>query len=244
LPRLKTLPERKRTPNQVHSDRIYGELRDLIVSGRLAPGTRLVEAVVAQRLGASRTPVRAAFHRLQQEGYAIPADPDDHRVRLIVAPATAEDGADLYHILGELEGLAGYYAAGDGRERRERLVDEMKSINLELAGQSRAESPDVYRVFELDALLHRRCVEESAPPRLLALHDAIKPQVDRYARLYATAFVGKLDLSSAVAEHDAIIRAIEAGDGDGAQNAIRDNWRNGAKRIATVIAKWGESGAW
>jgi DNA-binding GntR family transcriptional regulator len=83
---------------------------------------------------------------------------------------------------------------------------------------------------------------EAAPPRLLALHDAIKPQAERYARLYVSALTDKLDLS--VAEHSVIITAIEAGDAETAQRAIQANWRNAAKRVGALITEWGESGGW
>jgi DNA-binding GntR family transcriptional regulator len=221
---------------------VYRELRELIVSGRLAPGTRLVETFAAQRLGVSRTPVRSAFHRLQREGYAVAANEDDERKRLIVAPITADDAADLFHIVGELEGLAGYYAGGSEREKRLPFVRELEKLNNEMLVESHAEEMDDYKVFQLDASFHRRYVVEAAPPRLLALHDAIKPQAERYARLYVSALTDKLDLS--VAEHSVIITAIEAGDKDTAQRAIQTNWRNAAKRVGALITEWGESGGW
>ena len=49
----------------------YQKVRDLIVHGRLSPGTWIVEADLAQRLGMSRTPVRGALQWLQREGYVI-----------------------------------------------------------------------------------------------------------------------------------------------------------------------------
>src|SRR4026209_2893137 len=49
--------------------RVYQELRSLIVWGHLPPGARIAERAVAERLGLSRTPVRSALHRLQQEGF-------------------------------------------------------------------------------------------------------------------------------------------------------------------------------
>jgi DNA-binding GntR family transcriptional regulator len=221
---------------------VYRELRELIVSGRLAPGTRLVETSAAQRLGVSRTPVRSAFHRLKREGYAVAANEGDERQRLIVAPITADDAADLFHIVGELEGLTGYYAAGIERERRRSFARELEELNNQMLVESQAEEMDNYKVFQLDAAFHRRYVVEAAPPRLLALHDAIKPQAERYARLYVSALTDKLDLS--VAEHSVIITAIEAGDRDTAQRAIQTNWRNAAKRVGSMIAEWGESGGW
>lgn len=221
---------------------VYRELRELIVSGRLAPGTRLVETAAASRLGVSRTPVRSAFHRLQREGYAIAANEGDERQRLVVAPITTDDASDLFHIVGELEGLAGFYAAGRGREQRAALVHDLEELNQELLAESRGTRTDAYRAFRLDASFHRRYVSDSAPPRLLALHDAIKPQAERYARLYVTALTNELGLS--VAEHEVIVRAIEDGDAAAAQRSIQTNWRNAARRLATVIAEWGESGGW
>jgi DNA-binding GntR family transcriptional regulator len=221
---------------------VYRELRELIVSGRLAPGTRLVETIAARRLGVSRTPVRSAFHRLQREGYAVAANEDDERQRLVVAPITAGDAADLFHIVGELEGLAGYYAAGIEREKRRPFVRELEKLNNRMLVESQAAEMDSYRVFQLDAAFHRRYVVEAAPPRLLALHDAIKPQAERYARLYVSALTDKLDLS--VTEHSVIVSAIEAGDAETAQRAIQTNWRNAAQRVGALISEWGESGDW
>jgi DNA-binding GntR family transcriptional regulator len=221
---------------------VYRELRELIVSGRLAPGTRLVETFAAQRLGVSRTPVRSAFHRLQREGYAVAANEGDERQRLLVAPITADDASDLFHIVGELEGLAGYYAAGTEREPRKLLVKDLEEFNNQLLVESRATRVDAYKAFQLDASFHRQYVVEAAPPRLLDLHDAIKPQAERYARLYVSALTDELDLS--VAEHEVIMRAIHDGDADATQSAIQNNWRNAAKRVATLINEWGESGGW
>lgn len=223
-------------------DRVYHELRELIVSGRLGPGTRLVETTVAGRLGVSRTPVRSALHRLLREGYAVSVNEDDERQRLAVAPMTAADAADLFFIVGELEGLAGLYASGKERGSRKVLVEELDRLNGELQAEYQAGSPDAFRAFRLDNLFHRQYVVDAAPPRLRALHDAIKPQAERYARLYTTALTRELGVS--VAEHEEIVRAIADGDGDTAQRAIQTNWRNAARRIESVINLWGESGGW
>ena len=234
--------EKERGPSQDQPERVYYQLRELIVSGRLAPGTRLVETIAAQRLGVSRTPVRSALQRLQQEGYAVPLNEGDERTRLVVAPMTAEDAADLFHIVGELEGLAGHYAASLETDRRARLADDLAGLNDALLAQFHAKPPDAYRAFQLDTSFHRRCVVEAAPPRLLALHDAIKPQAERYGRLYVVALTNELDVS--VAEHGEIVEAIRSGEAAAAQRAIQTNWRNAARRIGTVITEWGGSGGW
>lgn len=235
-------PRKESESVEEHPDRFYRELRELIVSGRLGPGTRLVESTVARRLGVSRTPVRSALHRLLREGYAVSVNAEDERQRLAVAPMTAADAADLFYIVGELEGLAGYYAAGRERQLRMGLVRQLERLNGELQAESQAKSPDAFRAFQLDTSFHRQYVVDAAPPRLLALHDAIKPQAERYTRLYVTALTDELGVS--VAEHEDIVRAIRDADADGAQRAIQTNWRNAARRISSVINMWGESGGW
>jgi len=161
-------------------DATYRQLRGLIVEGGLAPGTRVIEADLARRLDVSRTPVRSALHRLQQEGYVIPANGGNLRTRLMVAPLTAGDASDLFNIVAELEGLAGRYAAHLDSDQRSRLTEQLDELNAELLKASRAERPDANTVFELDAGIHRRLVEAAAPPRLLNLHAAIKPQAERF----------------------------------------------------------------
>src|ERR687889_2594538 len=89
---------------------VYERLRELIIDGRLAPGTRIVETEVAARLGVSRTPVRGALQRLQQEGYVVDS-PTLQQTRPTVAPLTSDDARDLFLLVGALEGLAAYRAA-------------------------------------------------------------------------------------------------------------------------------------
>src|SRR5207244_8598966 len=70
--------------------RAYQQLRELIVWGRLAPGSRVIESDIAERLGVSRTPVRSALHRLQQEGYIVGVGRGSEQ-RLTVAPLTQDE---------------------------------------------------------------------------------------------------------------------------------------------------------
>ena len=81
-----------------------------------------------------------------------------------------------------------------------------------------------------------------AGPRVVALHRAIKPQSERYARLYVNVLLAELPTS--VREHDAIAAAIAKGDSRAAQNAVETNWHNAAERLAEVIAEHGERGHW
>ena len=85
-------------------------------------------------------------------------------------------------------------------------------------------------------------VEAAAGPRLRALHDAVKPQAERYERLYVSLL--SRGLAPSVQEHAAIIRAIRGGDPDQSQRAVQTNWRNAATRLGQVITHVGERGQW
>jgi DNA-binding GntR family transcriptional regulator len=213
----------------------------MIVSGRLAPGSRIVEAEIADRLGVSRTPTRSAIHRLQQEGYVTAPDRAKER-RLIVAPLTQEDARELFDIVGQLEGLAARGAAALDAKPRATLVQRLRRLNADLAVAARARRPDPMGIFDLDMAFHRTYVEAGSGPRLLALHDATKPQAERYVRLYITSLID--EIATSVGEHDIIVRAIEAGDSPGAQQAVDSNWRNAALRLSKVIGSLGERGSW
>ena len=87
-------------------------LRELIVSGTLAPGERLLEVPLAERLGVSRTPVRAALLRLAEEGLLDAASTGGYRVRAF----SRQDMLDAIELRGTLEGLAARMAAERGVE--------------------------------------------------------------------------------------------------------------------------------
>jgi DNA-binding GntR family transcriptional regulator len=219
----------------------YQRLRELIVLGRLAPGTRIIETVVAERLGVSRTPVRAALQRLQQEGYVIITSPGQQS-RMSVAPLTQEDARELFGMIAAVEGLAAGWAANQAVSRRAVHVTELRSINCTLHAAATDQARDVNRVFELDQLFHRKCVEAGAGTRLLALHDSIKPQSERYGRIYSSALID--EMTTSVDEHELVIHSIEEGDGDAAEGAMRKNWNNASDRLCSVIFAHGERGNW
>ena len=219
----------------------YERLRELIVWGQLAPGSRIIESDVAERLRISRTPVRSALHRLQQEGY-INASGGGRQLRLSVAPLTQHDARELFSIVGEVEGLAARKAAELPMSERRELIRTMAQFNNDLLEATLGPRPDRHRVFDLDTAFHRAYVDAAAGPRLVALHDSIKPQAERYIRLYISALADEIGQS--VEEHAVIIATIQAGDAEAANHSVRTNWRNAAERLDTVIAAVGERGSW
>lgn len=237
------MPQRKSDARRVDRvQKVYEELRKLIVHGRLAPGSRLIEAEVAERFSVSRTPVRGALQRLEQEGYIVASPAPKLQSRPMVAPLTREDAAELFSIVGQLEGLAARLAAGLDDASRGPLAKRLRALNAEFRETARAARPAHRKLYDLDEAFHRTYVEAAAGPRLLALHRIIKPQAERYERLYVSFLVLEIDTSAI--EHEVISGAIAAGDPGAAERAVRTNWRNAAERLGRVIERVGERGSW
>lgn len=219
-------------------NRLYESLRNLIVRGQLAPGTRIVETGVAERFGVSRTPVRAAFQRLEREGYVI-ASPT-HQARMTVAPLTREDVGELLAIVGELEGLSARSAAGLPASERGRLANDLSMLNEDFRRAASARGAQPGRLFELDEKFHRRYVEAASGARLRSLHEAVKPQAERYIRMYIALLLDTVP--TAGTEHDAIVDAIRTGNSGAAQRAVQTNWRHATDRLMQAIEVMGEQG--
>jgi DNA-binding GntR family transcriptional regulator len=230
-----------REPREDRPTQVYQRLRGLIVRGQLAPGTRVVETEIAEKLGVSRTPVREGLRRLEQEGYLL-ADPLAHQQRLTVAPLTRQDVRELLNIVGTLEGLAAYSAAERSAAERAALCGELRDANTEFRRAAEARGTDQNHVYDLDEAFHRKLVEAGAGSRLRTLHEAVKPQAERYIRMYISLLLG--DVKPSVDEHGAIVQAIRKGDAEAAQQAVQTNWRRAAERLSKVIEYAGERGSW
>lgn len=234
------------TPARPHDKtaHVYARLRDEIVTLRLPPGAVLAELELSRRLQASRTPVRAALSRLQQEGLVVTICRGT-TTRAAVSPLTAHDMCELFLIAGALDGLAARLAAGLPPEARARVVREMDAINRQLQALAvTRRASEIRRAQQLDVRFHR-CYESAASgPRLLAKLHAIHARRERYVRVYTDALVRTGGLEESFREHAAIIDALRRGQPDRAERLAAGNHRNALDRYHRIAAALGERGAW
>ncbi len=149
------------------------QLRDLVLRGEFAPGGRLAEQQLAERLGASRTPVRAALVTLEQEGLVEANGTGGYLVRRF----TMREVIDAIAVRGHLEGMAARLVAEHGLSRQLRLdlqgcLDE--GDRLLQANPLGYESYAAYAA--MNDRFHRLIVEASgnrALQRALALNDKL-----------------------------------------------------------------------
>lgn len=217
---------------------VYEVLLKLIVDGELAPGARIVERSLAQRLGVSRTPVREAVRRLQQDGLVV-ENTASRYARPMVATLTKGDARELYDIVARLEAVAGRRAAELPADARRRLADAMEQANE--VYRRAGEDPDVAleQLVALDLRFHAVYVEAASGPRLLAMRQAVKPQLRRYAHSVPRD-IGE-EVARSAREHDLIVRAVAAGDSEAAERAVLENWHQAWLRLEIILRRLDES---
>lgn len=220
---------------------VYDRLRTLIIRGRIAPGTRVVENDIAERLGVSRTPARAAILKLYQEGFLIATD-TTRRVELVVAPLTRDDLVDLYRIMGALEGSAARHLELLTEPRRRELVRDLRDLEARFESAALERKIDYDQMFERHNRFHERLMHACAAPRHRVMLDTVRPQVERYEWVYAP-LIGP-DHSATFAEHEDIIKAVRDGSAKKIRRAVAANWDMGAARLAVVIGDAGSRGDW
>lgn len=181
---------------------VFQKLEEEILSGKLKRGDTLTEASLTTRLGASRTPVRAALHRLAEEG-VVELSPNRGAVVLGV---TAEDLVDIYKMRIRLEGLA-------SREAAVKISDEDKSRlkdSVELS-EFYIKKKDAERLKELDSEFHDIIYRASGNRLLYRTLSDLHRKIKSYRKLSLTV-TDRLERS--VKEHGEILRAITRGDAD------------------------------
>lgn len=174
--------------------------------GTYKPGDRLVESELADRFGVSRTPIREALQRLETQSLLA----RDGR-SLIVASLDHNQMAELYVVRSELEGLAARLAAQHATEEEvrvlRRMIEDDQGLLKDPAALSRA-----------NRRFHRQVHLASHNRYLVQQLDLVY----RSMALMATTSLSAVGRGErALAEHSAIVDAIEGRDGEAAYDALK-----------------------
>jgi DNA-binding GntR family transcriptional regulator len=206
----------------------YERLRDEIVSGRLLPNERLVEADLVKSLGATRTSVRAALARLAHEGLVEHERNRGAKVRLV----GETEAVEILETRAVLEGLIARKAAENATSAD---VDELREILDSM--RDRLDAGDLLGSSEPNVKLHATIQRIANHGTVTRLVSTLNSQLVRYQ--YRTILQpGRPDRS--LAEHEAIVEAIAAGDGDAAESAMRWHLSQVADALrATVLVSSG-----
>jgi len=182
-------------------------LRDAIVSGRLKPGDRLKENVIAQQMSVSRSPIREALRQLEQEGLVVSIPNQGCFVKRF----SEEDIRDIFTLRATLESLACELIL----MRNGRLgTEDFDHLELLLQQQLAAIDEREYdRLTALDMEFHEFFCQQSGSERLLKMWRMLRSQM---GVLFSLRFRAMPDYvpSTVGTDHGAIIRAMRRGDLD------------------------------
>ncbi len=173
----------------------------MILEGELAPGERLNERALGERLGISRTPLREALRMLASETL-VRVEPNRGA---IVAPLDRKDIENTFEVLAALEGLAGELAATRISETE---LAEIKALHFEMRAHHARGDRAAY--FAANQAIHARIARAGGNDVLGETFEKLNARVKRVR--YA-ANLSRLRWDKAIDEHERIVAALEARDG-------------------------------
>ncbi len=186
----------------------YELILEAIDTGVYKPGSRLVESELAERFGVSRTPIREALQRLETQSLLT----RDGR-SLIVASLDHSQLSELYVVRGSLEGLAARLAARHATPEELAVLRDMLEADRGLVDDPEAMS-------RANRRFHKQIHLASHNRFLVRQLDLVHRSM---ALLASTSIAVEGRSTDTLEEHEQIVAAIEAGDGDAADAALRDH---------------------
>lgn len=204
-------------------DQVFERLEHDILTGKYPRGTYLTEAALCEDLQVSRTPVREALRRLEQEDLI-----EVNTKGMMVLSITKEDAAVIFTVRKQIEGLA-------ARSCAEKITDEeIKELKetLELM-EFYAGRHDSEKMQELDGAFHRGIYRATKSP---VYYDTLMPLHNKLQKFRQIALEAEQRAEASCAEHRRIYEAIAARDPDEAEIAMYRHTDNAQKYLEQYIA--------
>jgi DNA-binding GntR family transcriptional regulator len=193
------------------ADEVYAQLKRDIAEFNLVPGDRFTENELSERLGVSRTPVRQALFRLQQEGYVEVLFRSGWRV----LPFDFDIFEQLYDLRMVLETTAAQRLCADGERVDRELLDQLIAIWLVPVAER---SSDTVQVAQWDEAFHCSLVAAAGNAEMARVHRDVTDRIRIIRRLD---FTKQARIDATYEEHAKILKAIQRKRGDQAAMLLR-----------------------
>jgi len=202
-------------------------LRSMIVSGRAPPGALLREKELCAEMGISRTPLREAIRTLASEGL-VKLSPNRSA---LVADLDVTETRSLYETIGHLEALGARLACERASDDEIRDIHALHHRMLSFYYEN-----DFANYLDRNREIHRRIVETARNSALFELWSILAPRVERarsLTKLYPERW------KAAVSEHEEMIAALSARDGDKLAGLMSQHYLNGLSVLRPAQASDG-----
>lgn len=200
-------------------DEAYDILREWIIIGKLKPETKLKDQELSDILGISRTPIREALLKLEDDGLVI----SKANSWTLVAPIDLKEAENIYSIVEVLESLA--VEQGIQNFTKED-INELEKINEKF--KTNLTAGEKVATFQADYDFHDKMVQLSNNIEIPRLLTNLKVKIQRMEIHY---FSQLNNSHESYFEHQQIIQAFKEKDLNLVINAIRANWENSLNRI-------------
>ena len=201
------------------------QLKLQILTGKITPGTRMMEVELADEMGVSRTPIREAIRKLEKEGL-VTIEP---RRGAYASDISVKDMVDTLEVREDLEGLAAALAA-------ERMTDEQMEELIQITRKysEAISNSDTEKIISYDEQFHKHIVACSGNKTLIQLSETVQELALRFRYLFYDDFSRYENMP---VEHRQILDAIKGGDADTA----RQTADNHVKRLKEFVIQEGEA---
>ena len=220
---VKAGDDRRRIPRQSLHDNIVAQVRDMITEGELGAGTRINETSLGDLLGVSRTPLREALKYLASEGLVelVPS-----RGAVVRKFGAAEIG-DMMSVLRTLEEMGARLACKTASDEQ---IEEIRALHDEMMACYRRR--DRLRYYKLNQAIHTAIAEAGGNAVLAAVQGQLQMRLKRI-RFLGHEAPENWDL--AIAEHEEMIKALEARDADGLADALGGHLHRAWERVRDFL---------
>ena len=205
-------------------EEIYQVLLELLLQGDLTPGSDINEQELCAQLGVSRTPLREALIRLEQDGFLRS---DMSRGFTVRSPSESEI-RDVYPIIGTLESMAVRSrgdAIGEAIPELAAIIGEMEAVDAESYAEAEA----------LDLAWHARVRAACGNAKVQELVTLLHRLVGRYE----FAYMRDLQLRArSIEQHREVLQAFQAGDLDAAAGQLEEHWRHAMEQDLAALRRW------
>ena len=202
------------------ADQVFEHIETDILSGKYQRGESISESKLCAELGVSRTPVREAMRRLEQEHLI-----EEAAKGMVVVGITEKDLEDIFVIRTKLEGKAAAMAADNYTEEQIAIVREALEFQEFYLGKN---DPD--RIKSMDSRFHQTIYKMSGST---IFYDVLKPLHKKILKYRKASVTDSSRAASSVAEHRAIFEAIVARDSALAEKLTIEHLNNAYNHITS-----------
>ena len=214
-------------------DKTTEELRNAIISGKLKPGQHLKETVIADQLSVSRSPIREAFHQLEQEGL-VTSKPN---VGTFVRRFDEADVRDIFALRTALERLACEIII----EKRLLEPEDLEQLEQYTKEQEKAiEKRDFEQLVELDMAFHQFICRKSGYERLEKMWQSLRSQMQVLFNIRIKSSPDYISHTVST-DHASLVQALRQGDMDQCAEIYKEVHTRVAEECIAVIRSSNEN---